>query len=230
MMFTDFFRAVGQLTDRRFRRVLLLGVGLTLVLLIAVSVLFAWGIGWLIPDNMSMPFLGEITWVGGFASWAAFGLMLFLSVFLMVPVASAFTGLYLEDVADAVEDMHYPHLPDDVTPPRFWDALGESLKFFGVMVGVNLLALVLFFFVGPFAPVLFWAVNGYLLGREYFQMAAARRLGRVEATRLRQRHAGQIWLAGTLMAMPLSIPIVNLIIPILGAATFTHMFHRLNAD
>ena len=31
-----------------------------------------------------------------------------------------------------------------------------------------------------------------------------------------------------LMALPLSIPLVNLVIPILGAATFTHLFHRLN--
>jgi len=38
----------------------------------------------------------------------------------------------------------------------------------------------------------------------------------------------QIWIAGTLMAAPLSIPLVNLLIPLLGAATFTHMFHRLN--
>jgi len=171
MMFTDFFRAVGQMGDRRFRRVLLLGVGLTIVLLAVISALFAWTVGWLVPDNLEMPWLGEVDWVGDFASWAAFGLMLFLSVFLMVPVASAFTGFYLEDVADAVEDMHYPHLPD-ATPPGLYQTLRDSVNFFGVLVAVNLLALVLFFFVGPFAPVLFWLVNGYLLGREYFQMAA----------------------------------------------------------
>ncbi len=89
------------------------------------------------------------------------------------------------------------------------------------------MALILFFFVGPLAPVLFWAVNGYLLGREFFQMAAMRREGREGATALRSRHAGQIWLAGTLMAVPLSVPLVNLLMPVIGAATFTHMYHRL---
>lgn len=229
MMFTDFFKAVGQITDGRFRRVLLLGVGLTIILLAVISALFAWTVGWLVPDNVDMPWLGEVDWVGDFLSWAALGLMLFLSIFLMVPVASAFTGLYLEDVADAVEDMHYPHLPD-VTPPGIYETLRDSINFFGVLVAVNLLALILFFFVGPFAPVLFWLVNGYLLGREYFQMAAMRRLGRAGATRLRRRHAAQVWVAGTLMAIPLSVPLVNLIIPILGIATFTHMFHRLNGE
>lgn len=227
MIFTDFALSLGQLGDRRFRRVLGLGVGLTLVLLVMMSALFSWFIGWLLPDSASLPLIGEITWVGSLLSWAAFGVMMFLSVFLMVPVASVFTGFYLEDVADAVEDLHYPHLPD---APKLGIAenLRESINFFGLLVGVNIVALVLFFFVGPFAPILFWAVNGYLLGREYFQMAATRRLGRDGAIRLRRRHPVQIWLAGTLMAMPLSVPLINLLIPILGAATFTHLVHRLN--
>jgi uncharacterized protein involved in cysteine biosynthesis len=56
-----------------------------------------------------------------------------------------------------------------------------------------------------------------------------RRLGRKGAKALRARHNGAIWLAGTLMAAPLSFPLVNLFIPVLGVATFTHMFHRLNS-
>jgi uncharacterized protein involved in cysteine biosynthesis len=89
---------------------------------------------------------------------------------------------------------------------------------------------VLYVLSGPFAPLVFWAVNGYLLGREYFQMAAMRRLGRDGAAALRRRHRGQIFAAGLLMAAPLSLPLVNLVVPVLGAATFTHLFHRLNGE
>jgi CysZ protein len=88
---------------------------------------------------------------------------------------------------------------------------------------VNLLALVLYGFVGPFAPLMFWAVNGWLLGREYFQMAATRRLGRDGARALYRAERGRVWRAGMLMAAPLSLPFVNLLIPVLGAATFTHL-------
>ena len=86
-----------------------------------------------------------------------------------------------------------------------------------------------YIFLAPFAPVIFIALNGYLLGREYFQLVALRRLGREGAKKARRRHAATIWLAGALMAAPLTIPIVNLFIPVLGAATFTHLFHRLEA-
>jgi uncharacterized protein involved in cysteine biosynthesis len=105
----------------------------------------------------------------------------------------------------------------------------DSMVFFGVLVLANLLALAIYPFAGPLAPVLFWVVNGYLLGREYFTMVAMRRVGRAGARMLRRRHAGEIWLAGTLMAAPLSVPLVNLLIPVLGIATFTHLFHRLQA-
>jgi uncharacterized protein involved in cysteine biosynthesis len=95
------------------------------------------------------------------------------------------------------------------------------------MIVANLLAMVLYLVFPPFAPIIFWALNGFLLGREYFQLVAIRRVKEPEAKRLRRRFAGQIWLAGCLMAVPLTVPVVNLVVPIIGAATFTHLFHRL---
>jgi uncharacterized protein involved in cysteine biosynthesis len=226
MILGCFLKAVAQVFDRRFLRVLLLGLGLTVLLLLGVYGLFLWGLQALLGEEVTI-FGREVTWVDDLLSWASIGLMLLLSVFLMVPVASAFTGLFLEDIAAAVEAEHYPALPP--VPRLPWsDALIDSVNFFGVLLGVNLLALVAYVFVGPFAPLLFWAVNGYLLGREYFQMVAMRRLGRQGAKAARRRHSGTIWLAGVLMAAPLSVPLVNLLIPVLGAATFTHLFHRLN--
>ncbi|KPN63729.1 Uncharacterized protein involved in cysteine biosynthesis [Aliiroseovarius crassostreae] len=226
-MIDDFFRALAQLSDPRFRKVLLKGLGLTVGLLVAITWVMVTLVGFVIPDVLSLPFVGEVSFVGGVAMWVAALLMIVLSAVLMVPVAGAFTGLFLDEVADAVEARHYPYLAPNAAQP-ISAAIRESLGFFGVIVGVNLVALILFFFVGPLAPILFYAVNGYLLGREYFTMAAMRRMEREAAHALRKRHNTQIWIAGILMAVPLSIPLVNLLIPILGAATFTHMFQRLS--
>lgn len=225
MILTSFTAALGQLTDRRFLRVLLLGLALTLALLVALYAGFVSLIGWLTPDTFTIPLLGEVRWIDDLLSWGSILLMIGLSVFLMVPVASAFTGLFLDDVAEAVEAQHYPGLPP-AAGTAFLDGLIDSVNFFGVLIAVNALALLAYFFVGPFAPVLFWAVNGYLLGREYFTLVAMRRLGRPGAAAMRRRYGGRIWVAGVLMAMPLSIPVVNLLVPLLGAATFTHLFHK----
>jgi CysZ protein len=219
-------RAIAQLPDPRFRRVLLLGVGLTVALLFAVTVVFVTVVGWLVPETVTLPWIGEITWINNALSWAVVPVMLVFSVFLMVPVASAFTGIFLDDVADAVEAKHYAHL-DPAPSVSFAVALRDSAGFLGVIVAANLAALVLYVLFAPLAPVIFLALNGYLLGREYFQLVAMRRLGRAGAKAARRRNAGTIWLMGAIMALPLAVPVVNLLVPVLGAAAFTHLFHRL---
>lgn len=226
MIFNDFLRALGQLSDPRFRRVLLIGLGLTIALLIAVYAAFLWAVQSFAPDTITIPFVGPIGGLETLLGWGSALLVTGLSIFLMVPVAAMFTGFFLEDVVQAVEDRHYPNL-DAVPRPKLVDAMIDSFNFFALLVAVNILALILYAVAGPFIPLLFWGLNGLLLGREYFTLVAQRRLGRAGAKALRRRHGAQIWLAGTLMAAPLSIPLVNLFIPVLGAATFTHMFQRL---
>lgn len=224
----DFLRALGQIGDPRFRTVLWRGLALTLALLIAVTGSVVWGLRWVIPDATTLPLVGDIGGLDAAVSVLGVVVMLGLSVFLMVPVASAFTGLFLDDVSDAVERRHYPHLaPVPGTP--FWAGLSEAARLFAITLILNLMALIMFFFIGPLAPMLFWAVNGYLLGREFFMQVAMRRMPRPQAMALRRSHSGQVWLAGSLMAVALNVPVVNLLVPVLASASFTHTVARLTA-
>lgn len=228
MIFACFLKALGQAGDPRFRKVLLLGLALTIALLVAVYAGFLWLLQTLTGDTSTLPLLGEVTWIDDLLGWTSLGLMLILSVFLMVPVASAITSMFLDEVAQAVEDRHYPHLPEVPRLP-LWDALRDTVNFLGVIIAANLLALILYVLFVPAAIFIFWGLNGYLLGMEYFQLAAMRRIGRARAKAMRKRNRLTIWAAGILMAIPLSVPVLNLLIPIFGAATFTHLFHRVQA-
>lgn len=228
MILRAFLAALGQLGDRRFRRVLWIGAGLALALLMAVYAGFLGLVAAFAPATLDIPFVGP---VGGLETVLGIGsalLMAGLSVFLMVPVASAFSGIFLEDVVQAVEDRHYPGLPVARRTPLL-DSVIETARFLGLVLVVNLLAVVVYLLAGLAAPLLFWAINGFLLGREYFTLVASRRIGRQAAQDLRRANRGRVWLAGVLMAAPLSLPFVNLLVPVLGAATFTHLFHRLHA-
>ena len=226
MIFLCFFKALGQVGDPRFRKVLLLGVGLTLVLLVAAYAGLLMLVEMLTGETTTLPIVGEVTWVGDLLGFTSLLFMLILSTILMVPVASAITSLFLDEVAQAVEDRHYPHLP-----PAHRTTLGEALKdtvnFLGIILGANVLALAVYTAFPPASLFIFWGMNGFLLGMEYFTLVAIRRLGRKGAKELRRKHLLTIWMAGVLMAMPLTIPLINLLIPILGAATFTHVYHRL---
>lgn len=227
MILTAFFKALAQIGDPRFRRVLFLGVALTLALLVASYAGLLWIINYYVGEEVTLPILGEVRWLNDLLSLSSFILMMILSVFLMVPVASAITSMFLDEVAQAVEDRHYPNLPAVPGVP-FSDALRDTLNFLGILILANVLALVLYVLFSPFALFIFWGLNGFLLGREYFTLAAMRRIGRQAAKQLFRKNVVTVWAAGTLMAMPLSVPLINLLIPILGAATFTHLFHMIN--
>ncbi len=229
IIFSSFLRALSQIGDPRFRRVLFIGIGLSFALLVGAYAGFLAFLNMTVGDEATIPLVGEVTWLKDLISWSSFFVMIILSVFLMVPVASAITSMFLDDVAQAVEDRHYPHLPA-TQPVPFADALRDTINFLGVLIGANLLAVFLYVMLAPAALFIFWGLNGFLLGREYFQLAAMRRIGRTRAKELRKKHAITIWAAGILMAMPLSIPLLNLAIPIIGAATFTHLFHGLNRN
>jgi len=223
-----FRRTMGQVGDPRFRRVLFTGVALTFALLVAVFAAFLLAIQWFVGPEATLPLIGEVQWLDDLLSVTTFLVMIFMSAFLMIPVASAITSMFLDDVAQAVEDRHYPGLPQVARQP-FGEALRDSLNFLGILIGANLLALVAYVLFPPFAPFIFIGMNGWLLGLEYFTLAAMRRVGRDEARRLRARHRMTIWAGGVLMALPLVVPVLNLVVPILGAATFTHIFHALKS-
>jgi uncharacterized protein involved in cysteine biosynthesis len=226
MILQAFLRAVAQSGDRRFRRVIGLGALLSLALLVTVTAGFLQLVWWLTPDSLDLPFIGPVTGVESLLGGAAVLVMLGLSVVLMVPVAALFSGLFLEDVAAAVEARHYAALPPARALP-LGESLRQAVNLTGLIVGLNALGLLVYPLAGPFAPLVFWAVNGALLGREYFMLVALRRLPPARAHEIRARNRGRIWAAGVLMAMPLSLPLLNLVIPVLGVATFTHLFHRL---
>jgi uncharacterized protein involved in cysteine biosynthesis len=227
-LFHDFAKAVGQLFDPRFLWVLIRAVGLSAALFGGAYYGLIWLAVTLLPGSVSLPWLGTVP-IGDWFGAMAFSGALLMAVFLMFPVAAVFLGFFLEDIADAVEARYYPALPA-VQPLSLVATLGDSLRFLLVMILANLLALVIYFASALLAPVIFYIVNGFLLGREYFQLVAMRRIGPRAANRLRKAHRWEIWFAGILMAIPLSVPGLNLLVPLLGVATFTHVFHRLNTQ
>ena len=225
-MFGDFGKAVSQMGDPRFRRVMWIGVALTIALLFGIYALLLGFIQNFASGPIQLPFVGEVTWVKDLLGWGSILLMIFLSFFLMMPVASAFTSMFLEDVAKAVEAKYYPNLPE-LPHFGFIETVLDTLSFLALLIVANLAMLFILPAVTVFYPIFFWLLNGFLLGREYFQIAAMRRLGRKGAKEMRIRYRREILQAGLLLSVLLTIPVLNLLMPVLGAAMFTHLFHRL---
>jgi len=230
----DFRRALAQITDPAFFRVLLRALGWTIALLgpfvfgfAAVIGLLSGLLSWILPGQITLPWIGSIGTGAAHLSGFGWTVLLFLSSLLMIPVASAFVGFYQEEIAARVEARYYPDLrPAD--PVSFADSLWDGLRFLGFFALVNIVGLVIYLSSPLLAPYIFWLVNGLLLGRQFFELAAMRRIGRKPALKLLRRHYLQVWIAGVILAVPMTIPVFNLVIPIVGVAVYTHMFHRLS--
>ncbi len=213
-MISALVKAAEQLFSRPFRAVLLKSVGLTLGLFVAVWVL----IQVLVAALSDLPYPWLDTAIG---LVTALGLLVGL-VFLIGPVTALFAGLFLDDIAAEVEREHYPR-HDPGTPLPAGTALLIALRFTVVVVLVNLGVLVLIWLPG--INVMAYLVgNGYLLGREYFEMVGMRHLPPARVRSLRKQHSGRVFLCGIVLAFLAAIPFVNLLLPLFATAFMVHVF------
>jgi len=196
------------------------GLTATLLTYLALYGLVGWGLGGIR--------LWGIGWADALTD-ALGGAAVFVITLLLFPaVVTLVLGVLQDDIARAVDARHYPDLP----PPRRqslpWIAWG-CLRFCAVAVAINLLALPLYLlllFVG-FGAVLYYLVNGYLLSRDYFEMAAWRRLDPAETDRLRRRHRLRLWGLGLVLAVLSSVPVINLAAPLIATAAMIHEVEQL---
>ena len=201
------------------------GVALTLGLFIALQVLAFWALRAWGPESISLPWLGSVP-IGEALSWGSLALFPLMSLFLAAPVAASFAGLFSEQVSERLEAAHlYPR----GRGLGFLEGLSDSLVVLGAVVLVSIAVLVVTPFVGPLAPVLFYGANGWLLGREFFHMAARRHLPAEGADALRRDRRGAVTALGISIALLLTVPLLNIVVPVLAAAAYTHLFHIVSA-
>jgi CysZ protein len=221
--------AAGQLFSQEFRSVFFKTLGLTLLALIALwfglKELFDWlALPWIDALLPGLP--SWAGWLGFIAAiLAGIGLALGLAL-LIAPVTAIIAGLFLDDIAETVEHTSYPLAPPGKAVPVL-QSIVLALKFFAVVIVGNLIALLLLLVPGINIGA-FFLVNGYLLGREFFEFAAMRFRSENDAKALRRKHAGTVLLAGLVIAAFLAVPLLNLLTPLFAAAMMVHL-HKMIA-
>ncbi|HKS85408.1 MAG TPA: sulfate transporter family protein [Pseudolabrys sp.] len=226
-------KALAQMFTPALRHVLLKAAGLALILIAIIGVLMqrvlaAWaetGANW----------AEQATGVAPHAAWTALawvlsimaGLGIITGALFLMPAVTAFVGsFFVDEIADAVEREYYPAQPPGHALP-FARALIEGLKIAALAVIVYFCALPFVLFAGLGIVILFLA-NSYLLGREYFELAAMRFRPPREAKAMRKTNAIYVFLAGMVVAVFVSIPIANLATPIFAMAFMVHVHKRLS--
>lgn len=216
-MLDAFFKTLGQLPTPPFQRVLWLSIGGSLV----TAIILWFAINFTL-QNTDFIGLGWLDWIVDILGSVAAVVLLFL---LLPAFVGLIASLMLESICRAVEARHYPHL-SEARSQSIMEAIVIGLRFAAILIVLNILVLPLIFFP-PVYFVVGWALNGYLLGREYFELVACRRLDATELRAMRRKHGFAALSAGLVIAVISIIPIVNLILPLFGTAFMLHTYQRL---
>src|SRR6202022_2517930 len=227
-------KALSQILSPPMRSILWRSIGLALVLIVVLAIglqrLLSWfatsGEGWaeaMLGPGFHTP-LNILAWIVSIA--AGLGVV-FGAVFLMPAITSLVASVFVDEVADHVEREHYPSERPG-TPLPLGPAVAEGVKAALLTILVYLIALP-FVFVAGAGFIVFFIATAWLLGREYFELAAMRFRPPEEAKAMRRDNAATVFTAGLIIAAFVSIPIVNLATPLFGMAFMVHMHKRLSA-
>jgi CysZ protein len=228
------FKAFDQMFTPPFRTILFKASGLAItLLLLLVAVLFRllqWlggsGMDWLegkFGPLAHIP-LAAIGWIVAIA----LGLGLVAGAVLLMPAVTAVVAsFFADDIALMVERTYYPNDPPGVALPP-WRAAVQGGRTALMAIAVYLVAAAFLLFAG-FGVIVYFLATAWLLGGEYFELAAMRFRPPGEARALRQLYAGRIFAAGLFIAGFVSIPILNLATPLFGTALMVHLHKRLTA-
>ena len=226
MIFDAARTAALELLSPPFRAVFLKTLGLTLLALVALWLGLTSLVEWLALPWLQTLLPGMPSWAGWLGGIIAAIALAFGMALLIAPVTAVVAGLFLDDIAEVVEHTDYPGDPTGRAMPAL-RSLVLSARFLGVVVLGNIVALLLLLVPGVNIAA-FFIVNGYLLGREFFEFAAMRFRGEDEARALRRHYAGTVFLAGLLIAAFLAVPLLNLLTPLFAAAMMVHLHKAIS--
>lgn len=231
-MLDDAFSAVADMLSPPMRAVLFKSIALALALIVAVAVALDRVIVWLVGagSGSAESALGpHAHWPVEAVAWLlsiAAGLGIVVGGVMLMPAVTAFiAGFFADQIADNVERAHYPHDPPGKALPLVRALIeGGKAALFAVAIYLCTAPLLL---IGGTGAVLFFLATAWLLGREYFELAAMRFCPPLDAKALRRRHAATVYVGGLVIAAFVSIPIVNLATPLFAMAFMVHLHKRI---
>ena len=213
-MVSALLHAFADVSAPAVRRFTALGLMLALACFMLV-----WTVTAILLARTSLFEWGPLNWLvdifGGLA-------VLVVSWLIFPAVVTIAMGFFLDRIAEAVEAIHYPgHSPARRLPIA--KTVATTVRLMAITLLLNLLALPVYIMAPGINFFVFLGINGYLFGREYFEVVALRRLDPIAARAARRRVAGRVFIAGVVIAGLFAIPLVNLIAAVIATAFMVHL-------
>ena len=213
---------VAQLSEPSLRKILLYSV-----LLAFASIVICSGLGWVLLDHFSLLGFG---FLDSFLPWIGASLIIVMGLVFFPSTIMLVASLFSDRIIRAVEEKYYPENIGTVHVP-LTSSIKTSLTLIVIASIVNI-CLLPFYALGMILPglsfIIFYLGNGYLLGRELFETVAQRHLPANDARKLRKQYFLKVLIGGGLITFLATLPLVNLLAPIIGTVLMVHFYHNFN--
>lgn len=221
-MLLAIIKSLRQLGDSDLRKIVLFTI-----LLGIISIACCGGISWWLLDNMGILGFG---FLDSLVPWIGTSLVLTVGLIFFPSTIMLISSFFADKIAYCVEAKYYPTRMG-VRQVPIGDFIKSSLILI-LIAGILNICLLPFYALGLVLPglsfVIFYTVNGYLIGRELFEAAATRHYSQSTTKKLRRRYFFRITFGGALITFLGTIPVVNLAAPVFGVGFMVHYFHELN--
>jgi len=214
-MINVLLKSLASLFDGFFIKIILI----TTIITIAIFSSFIASIGFYVDSLVE-----DSNWLTQrLATLAGSGTATVLSYFLFPITFPIISSLFLNKICTHMEKEHYP-LTKPLNILSMSEALFSSLKFVTLAVTLNLLCLVLYL-IPVIGFLIYFLLNSYLFGREYFEMISHRYNDPKETKILRKKHRFKVLFIGLMITFMFILPIVNLLAPIMATVLAVHFYH-----
>lgn len=153
------------------------------------------------------------------------GILTGLGGWFMLPTLTVLiAGFFQEAAIQRVERIYYPNTTRR-SDLKFWPELWHDIRFTLWAILLNLLVLPLYLFgIGFVVSIL---LNAYLLGREFFEGAAAYHIGKADAKALRRQYRKTAFIGGAVITLMTLVPLLNMFVPLLAIVWMLHVYHAV---
>lgn len=214
---TASFKSIGSIFAPGMLGVFVKSVLLAIVALISFIILVVYAAGFA-SDYVQNP----VT-----AAWlpvaTGFGAGIF-AYFLFPGIMPIVVNFFDNQIATIIERRDYP-AAKPIEPP-FWPEFWHDVRFSLMAIALNILVLPLYL-IPVIQLFVFYVLNGYLLGKEFFVMVARRHQPLENAKAMRAAHGRIIFVGGVVVAILATVPVINLFAPFWAIAMMTHLYHSL---
>lgn len=224
-MFSELKKAIKDVFSNKIKDLIWKSVLLALFVFVLLFFGFSYAMSFI--ELTDMPKVQKTVEILGYIVFFIMSLMLFPSVLTLI------SGFFIDSIVDRTAKENNIRTLRNV-PLSESLAISGILAIKGVAVSTALIPVTMLLswipFMNFFPVLLYYGINGRLLAKEYFFAIALRYMDKTQADELFNRYRSYWIKAGVIIAVFMTIPLINTISPLVAMTFMQRLFMKKNPD